>query len=139
MRTERQRTGDLAEGLVAATLERAGWTIIGRAVRVGRIELDLIAIDPGPPRTVVVVEVRFRARRDYGTAEETVGPAKMRRLREGALMVAGRVALPSGAAVPRLPLRVDLVAVEPADGAATASDVAFEAAGFAIRHHRAVA
>lgn len=139
MRTERQRTGDQAEEAVAATLERAGWTIVGRAVRIGRIELDLVAIDPGPPRTLVVVEVRFRARRDFGMAEESVGRAKMRRLRAGALAIAGLATLPSGLPVPRLPLRVDLVAVEPSELAHGPSDLARRTAAFVMRHHRAVA
>ena len=55
-RTEAQRAGDAAESLVAARLERAGWTILGRNVHVGRHELDIVAVDPGPPAALVVVE-----------------------------------------------------------------------------------
>ena len=57
-RTAAQRIGDAGEALIASRLEAAGWTILARNVRVGRDELDLVAIDPGPPRALVVVEVR---------------------------------------------------------------------------------
>ena len=67
-RTDAQRAGEAAEGLVARRLEAAGWTILGRNVHVGRRELDLVAVDPGPPPTLVIVEVRWRRRRDFGLA-----------------------------------------------------------------------
>ena len=60
-RTPAQRAGDAAETLVAARLLAAGWTILARNVHVGRHELDLVAIDPGPPAALVVVEVRWRS------------------------------------------------------------------------------
>jgi putative endonuclease len=125
VRTAAQQLGDGAERLVAARLEAAGWTIVARNVRVGRYELDLIAIDRSPPRTLVFVEVRWRAGRDYGLAEETVDRRKRARLRAAAFaLLAGQVPH-SGEirALPRLPVRFDLVAVEP---------------GGVIRHHRAV-
>ena len=46
--TDAQRIGDAAEELAAARLAAAGWTILARNVRLGRDELDLVAIDPGP-------------------------------------------------------------------------------------------
>lgn len=106
---------------MVALLE-AGWQIVGRNVHVGRAELDIVAIDPGPPRELVVVEVRWRRRRDFGLAEETVDHRKRTRLRQAAhrLMERGDH--------PRLPLRLDLVAVEPAPDGRSAT----------IRHHRAV-
>ncbi len=104
-------------------LAAAGWTILGRNVHVGRAELDLIAIDPGPPSTLVVVEVRWRARRDFGLPEETVDRRKWRRLREATFALWERGSLPDGTALPRLPLRFDLVVVEP---------------GKRLRHHRHV-
>ena len=48
--------------------------------RVGRAELDLVAVDPGPPPALVVVEVRWRGRRDFGLPEETVDHRKRARL-----------------------------------------------------------
>jgi Holliday junction resolvase-like predicted endonuclease len=112
MRTAAQRTGDDAEAIVAAHLETRGWRVLARHVRIGRFELDLITVDPGPPPNLVIVEVRSRSRRDYGLAEETVDGRKRARLRQAgyALRAAGR--LPDGAPLPAAPLRFDLVVVE---------------------------
>ena len=123
MRTAVQDSGDAAERLVASRLRAAGWQVLGRTVRVGRGELDLIAIDPGPPPWLVIVEVRWRRRRDFGLADESLDFRKRAHLRAaiGRLLAEG---LPGGVALPRCPLRVDLVAVEP---------------GHRIRHHRHVA
>lgn len=113
MRTEAQAAGDRAEEAVARRLVARGWRILGRNVRVGRAELDIVAVDPGPPPSVVIVEVRWRSGRDYGLAEETVGRRKRSRLRAAAhgLRASGR--LPDGTALPRLATRFDLVVVEP--------------------------
>jgi Holliday junction resolvase-like predicted endonuclease len=121
MRTAAQRAGDDAEAQVAALLEALGWRVLATHVRVGRAELDLVATDPGPPAALVVVEVRWRSRRDFGLPEETVDGRKRARLHRAgfALHESGR--LPTGAALPPLPLRFDLVVVEP---------------GGRIRHHR---
>ena len=113
MRTPAQQAGDAAEALVEARLVAAGWVILGRHLRVSRAELDLLAIDPGPAPALVAVEVRWRARRDFGLPEETVDRRKRSRLHEAgfALRAAGRLA--DGTAVPPLPLRFDLIVVEP--------------------------
>jgi putative endonuclease len=121
MRTAAQRIGDEAEASVAAHLGRMGWVVVGRQVRVGRAELDVIAVDPGPPRALVVVEVRWRARRDFGLAEETVDGRKRARLRRAAFMLRDAGRLPDGSLLPELPLRFDLVVLEP---------------GGRMRHHR---
>jgi putative endonuclease len=120
-RTMAQQAGDAAETLVAARLTEAGWTVLARNVHVGRHELDLVAVDPGPPTTLVIVEVRWRGGRDYGLAEETVDHRKRVRVRAAAFGLLDRGALPDGSPVPRLPLRFDLVVVEPGDR---------------LRHHR---
>lgn len=114
--------------LVAERLEAVGWTILGRQVRAGRGELDLVAVDPGPPRELVIVEVRRRASRGFGLAEESVAFRKRTHLRVaiGRLLEGG---LPGGGPLPRLPLRVDLVVVEPAAGGPEASR---------LRHHRGI-
>lgn len=121
MRTDAQRSGDAAEDLVAERLKAAGWTILGRNVHVGRHELDLVAIDPGPPAMLVAVEVRWRAGRDFGLPEETVDHRKRSRIRAAAYGLLERGAMPNGVPLPHLPLRFDLVVVEPGDR---------------IRHHR---
>ena len=120
-RTAAQQAGDAAETLVADRLSEAGWTIVARNVHVGRHEIDLVAIDPGPPAALVVIEVRWRTGRDFGLAEETVDHRKRVRIRAAAYGLLERGTLPDGSPVPRLPLRFDLVAVEP---------------GGRIRHHR---
>jgi putative endonuclease len=115
MRTAAQQAGDAAETLVAARLADAGWTVLARNVHVGRHELDLVAIDPGPPAALVVVEVRWRADRAFGLPEETVDHRKRVRVRSAAYGLLDRGTLPDGSPVPRLPLRFDLVVVEPGD------------------------
>jgi putative endonuclease len=126
-RTAAQRAGDAAEELVAARLGAAGWTILARNVHVGRHEIDLVAIDPGPPPALVVVEVRWRVSRDYGLPEETVDHRKRRRVRAAAYGLLDRGELADGAPLPHLPLRFDLVVVEPGTGTGAPR----------IRHHRA--
>lgn len=126
-RTGAQQAGDRAEDAAADALVAAGWQILARRVRAGRSELDLVAVDPGPPATLVVVEVRWRRSRAYGLPEETVDGRKVARLRRGALRLVGDGRLPDGRPLPSLPLRLDLVAVEPADGGAPR-----------LRHHRAI-
>jgi putative endonuclease len=120
-RTPAQRAGDAAEALVADQLVSAGWSVLARNVHVGRHEIDLVAIDPGPPRTLVVVEVRWRAARDFGLPEETVDHRKRVRVRAAAYGLLDRGTLPDGSPLPRLPLRFDLIVVEP---------------GGRLRHHR---
>jgi len=123
MRTAVQDSGDGAERLVADRLTASGWEILGRNVRAGRGELDIVAVDPGPPRTLVIVEVRWRRRRDFGLADESLDRRKRAHLRAAIARLLA-VGLPDGVTVPRLPLRVDLVVVEPGDR---------------IRHHRHIA
>jgi putative endonuclease len=126
-RTPAQLSGDAAEALVASRLVEAGWTIVGRNVHVGRHELDLVAIDPGPPSALVVIEVRWRRVRDFGLPEETVDHRKRVRVRAAAYGLLDRGVTPDGGPVPRLPLRFDLVVVEPGVGGGEPR----------VRHHRA--
>ena len=121
MRTAAQRAGDEAEAATAEYLVGLGWRVLGSHVRVGRAEIDLLAIDPGPPPMLVVVEVRWRRRRDYGLPEETVDGRKRARLRRAAFGLRAGGRLPDGSALPVLPLRFDLIVVEPGDR---------------LRHHR---
>ena len=121
MRTAAQRAGDDAEARVATQLEALGWQVLATHVRVGRAELDLLATDPGPPAALVVVEVRWRSRREFGLPEETVDGRKRARLHRAGFALRERGLLSNGLPVPQLPLRFDLIVVEP---------------GNRVRHHR---
>lgn len=61
----RQRLGRRAEDLVAARLERSGWRLVGRNVRLPSGELDIVALDAS---TLVFVEVKA------GHTGTTIGP-----------------------------------------------------------------
>jgi putative endonuclease len=61
----RQRLGRRAEDLVADRLERSGWRLVGRNVRLPSGELDIVALDTS---TLVFVEVKG------GRAGTTIGP-----------------------------------------------------------------
>lgn len=111
-RAHRRRIGDLAERLVAERLVAHGWTVLATSVRVGRDELDLICLDPGPPVMLVFVEVRSRSSSRFGAPEETTGPDKIARTYRAALALLRQRSLPDGSSLPRLPWRVDLVAVD---------------------------
>jgi putative endonuclease len=83
MTVARQTLGRDAEQLVCARLEREGWWIVARNVRVPDVrgEIDVVAVDGDD---LVFVEVK--ARRDGGrigpvTPAGAVGVAKQRKLR----------------------------------------------------------
>src|SRR4051794_20187071 len=122
-RTAAQRLGDDAETLVAGRLVEQDWTIVARNVHVRRHEIDIVAIDPGPPPRLVIVEVRLRASRAFGLAEETVDYRKRRNIRDAAWTMVAAGTLPDGRPLPRLNVRFDLVVVEPDP--------------LRVRHHRA--
>jgi putative endonuclease len=63
----RQRLGRQAEELVATRLERSGWKLVGRNVRLPSGELDVVALDGS---TLVFVEVKA------GRAGNTIGPER---------------------------------------------------------------
>jgi putative endonuclease len=127
-RTAAQQTGEVAEDLVGRALRGAGWEILGRRVRVGRAEIDLLGIDPGPPRALVAVEVRWRSDRSFGLPEETVDSRKLARLWGAIARLLEIGATPDGRPALGLQARVDVVAVEPGPGGAPPR----------LRHHRAV-
>jgi putative endonuclease len=71
------------EELVASLLEERGFTICGRNVRVGRLELDVIARRGS---LVVVCEVRSRTRAHPVFPAETIGQKKLARVRRATAM-----------------------------------------------------
>lgn len=115
-RTTRQQRGADAEALVADRLRAAGWRILASNLRVGRDEIDLLAVDPGPPATLVVVEVRSLRSSLFGAPEERVDRAKVGRL----YRALGALRSPGGAGPTDLPIglagRVDLVVVDGRSG-----------------------
>jgi len=59
-------------------------TVLGRNVRVGHLELDLVARDGD---AMVVVEVRTRGRGAWQSAFDSLGPDKLRRVRRAAAIL----------------------------------------------------
>ena len=102
---------------MADALHRQGWVILARQLRVGPDELDIVAIDPGPPAFLVVVEVRSRRSSRFGTQEERLDEAKVRRLYR-AMNTLRANGIPGG--LPGRPYglawRVDLVALDAGTG-----------------------
>ena len=74
-RTERARA---AEAAVAAYLEQRGFAVVAQNLRLGRLELDVVARH-GP--LVVVVEVRTRGAGAWTTAFGSIDSAKRKRIR----------------------------------------------------------
>jgi len=104
--------GARGESLAGAWLELAGCPVIGRNVRLGGVEVDLLAEDG---ETRVVVEVKLRGRADYGGAALAVDRRKRERL-----VRAARALQQSGAKA----VRIDVIAIET------------EADGLTLRHYR---
>ena len=72
--------GAAAETAAAAVLRRRGWVVLGRNLRVGRDEIDILAREPGPPSVLVVVEVRAHSGSRFGSPLESVDDRKVARL-----------------------------------------------------------
>lgn len=115
---------------MAGRLVAAGWRVLGVRVRTAREELDVVAVDPGPPEALVVVEVRWRGRRDFGLPEESLDRRKRLAMRRAIAALLDATVLPDGTRLPHAPLRVDLVVVEPPARAGE---------GPRVRHHRGIA
>ncbi len=81
----RGAVGAAAEVAAAAHLEANGWTVLARNVRVGPDEIDIVALEPGSRASVVIVEVRSRSGRGFGSALESVDGGKVRRLYRAAM------------------------------------------------------
>lgn len=73
--------GQRGERLAEKHLKRLGYKILERNLRVGRNEIDLLALDGD---TLVFVEVRSRTSRAPVSPEESVGPGKQAHLRKAA-------------------------------------------------------
>ena len=73
----RQQFGRAAEEAAARYLIRDGWTLLGRNVRIGRGELDLI-VRRGD--VLAFVEVKARRTAEYGAPEDAVDTRKRRQV-----------------------------------------------------------
>ena len=114
MRTQRQARGAAGEEAAARYLATLGWRVVARNVKVGRDEIDILAVDPGVPKTLVVVEVRSLRTAAFGHPEERVDRLKVGRLYRALAGLAGAVESDGG--LNRLPRRVDLVIVDRRSG-----------------------
>ncbi len=98
----KQLLGKFAENRAERMLVDAGLAILHRNYRCRQGEIDLIAQDGD---ILVFVEVRCRSRKDYGSAAESITPAKQRRI-----IAAARHYL---ATLPRMPAcRFDAVTLD---------------------------
>jgi putative endonuclease len=70
-------TGQLAEDLAAGYLKRQGLKLISSNYRCRFGEIDLIMQDG---QTLVFVEVRMRSNPSFGSAAESITPAKQKKL-----------------------------------------------------------
>ena len=77
----RARLGRAAEALIADRLTSEGFMLLGRNVRVGRLELDLIAQREG---LIVFCEVRARAHDRFVAPAATMDPRKVARVKAAA-------------------------------------------------------
>jgi Holliday junction resolvase-like predicted endonuclease len=142
--TVRRRRGDAAERLARALLQEHGWEILATNVRVGRDELDIVAVEPPGgvtpdlrglavgAWTLVFVEVRSNGSGRFGPPEESVGRDKVMRVYRAAMALVRARSLPDGTALPLLSWRVDLLAVE--DGPSLGAGIG----GPTVRHLRDV-
>jgi putative endonuclease len=73
----RRAQGDAAEDRACRHLDRSGFTIVERNFRTRGGEIDIVARKGD---VLVFVEVRAREVPDFGTPEESVTPAKRRRI-----------------------------------------------------------
>ena len=94
--TQRVLIGREAEALAARSLACSGWVILSRNLRLGRLEVDLLARDAHGE--LVAIEVRRRTSVGGASPSEILGARKMRALRRQ------RAYLPAGC-------RVDLLLV----------------------------
>ena len=95
--------GDAAEQRALAWLEARGLSLVERNFRCRVGEIDLV-MRAGV--ATVFVEVRYRARQDFGSAAETISRVKQRRL-----SAAARHYLQRHPDVARRPCRFDVVAI----------------------------
>ncbi len=103
----RRTVGTTGEESAVAYLQRMGCEIIGRNVRLGHDEIDIVVRDGDD---LVFVEVKSRRGRFAGAPEESVTPVKQERLRRASEAFVARARLVD------VSCRFDVVTVRFADG-----------------------
>ena len=104
MTIARQELGKSGENLASAEIEARGYAVIERRYRTQYGEIDIIARDGD---TLVFVEVRRKSHDDCGSAVESIGPEKQRRIVRMAIDYLARSSLYDKCAV-----RFDVVAID---------------------------
>jgi putative endonuclease len=105
---DRRKLGGWGETFAAFYLRAKGYRVLKRGWRAGRLgEIDLIAERRG---TLVFIEVKTRSSRRFGAAEESLTPAKCRRLVR--LVEAFLGSLPEQSPLRAMSPRIDIIAVE---------------------------
>ena len=105
MQIESSLSGAHAEKLAEDYLQQQGLILVAKNFRTPRGEIDLIMRDNA---FLVFVEVRFRQRSDFGSAEESITPQKCQRLTAAALAY-----MQSQKLTDKLSARFDAVAISP--------------------------
>ncbi|HHZ88331.1 MAG TPA: YraN family protein [Chromatiaceae bacterium] len=97
--------GQQAETMALAFLQERGMRLLDRNYhcRFGEIDLILTHRD-----TLIFTEVRYRCNPLYGTAAESVGPSKQRRI-----LITARHYLARHPQMNKLPARFDIIAIGP--------------------------
>jgi len=98
-----QTLGNLGESLAREELVSSGYAILATRYRTRFGEIDIVAMEGG---TIVFVEVKARQSARYGTAAETIGPRKRRRIAAMALDYLARTNQLT------TPCRFDVVAID---------------------------
>ena len=110
-RSPRQALGDAGEDTALRLLQAAGCRLLARQLRCPAGELDLVMRDGAQ---LVFIEVRLRTNARFGTAADSIGPAKQRRLARAARWWLQALARSHfGGAVP--PCRFDVVTIDAGD------------------------
>ncbi len=104
MSFERLSTGAIGEDLATAFLRRAGYKILDRNIKNFFGEIDILSEHK---RAIVLVEVKTKRGRAYGTPQEMVHRHKQHKLRQLALWLSQQY--------PNRIIRVDVIAVDLAD------------------------
>jgi putative endonuclease len=104
MTIARQDLGKSGENLASAEIEARGYAVIERRYRTQHGEIDIIARDGD---TLVFLEVRRKSHDDCGSAVESVGPEKQRRIVRMAIDYLARNGL-----YDTCPVRFDVVAID---------------------------